>query len=613
MKTKNINSLAMNYYRVFSAITTAKSLCYLLIVLFFCQGVEANVDVHYLNEIRILRHQPAKMRDGVTLYADIYLPKPEGRYPTIVVRTPYGLQRDGMHQTMIKYAQHGYAVALFDVRGRYESEGRWEPFRDEAKDGYDAIEWAAIQSWSNGKVGTQGGSYLGHNQWQAASLKPPHLVAIFPVLASTNIYANWISMGGAFRLSFNYGWGVVRMPNRIMLPQYWHTEAYTPEELKYDNILMHLPLKDGDLQSAGYAVQHYRDWLKHESYDDYWKTISDEERFQQITVPAYTFGGWFDIFLVGTVNGYVGMKNKGGSAYARSASRMIIGPWGHGSTQKFGDVDFTPQAHIDQFELEQRYFDFHLKGIRNGLDQEPPVRLFYMGINRWRDELDWPIPGTMYKPYYLTSDRGANSVRGDGALVAAPPVRTDRDHYHYDPSQPVKTWGGNNCCGSPTAAGPKDQRLIEQREDVLVYTSAFLDTAVTIAGPIKIKLFSTTDGPDTDWMIKLVDVYPDGFAMPISEGIIRARFREGLDKPNLLKPGETYAYDIDMTPTANVFLPGHRLRVDITSSNFPQFDRNPNTGAPLGENAELRIAHQTIHHGGQQLSHILLPVVPAIK
>jgi len=562
-----------------------------------------------LNGIRIERHREIVVHDGVKLYADIYLPATPGRYPTIVVRTPYGLQRDGMHQTVVKYAQHGYAVVVVDVRGRYESEGKWEPFRDEAKDGLDIIEWAAAQSFSNGKVGTQGGSYLGHNQWQAASQNPPHLVAAFPVLASTNIYANWITMGGAFRLSFNYGWGVVRMPNRIMLPQYWHTESFMPEELKYENILMHLPLKDGDLQSAGYATQHYRDWLKHESYDPYWKAISDEERFDKIKVPVHTLGGWFDIFLMGTINGYTGMKNKGGSPQARAGARMIIGPWGHGSSQSYGDVDFTPDAHIDQFETELRFFDYHLKGIKNGLEKEKPVRLFYMGVNKWRSETDWPIPGTQYQKLYISSERGANAVRGDGKITAAKPAKTGTDTYRYDPDKPILTLGGNNCCGTPTLAGPKDQRPLEQKQDVLVYTSEFLDSALTIAGPVKMKLFAATDGPDTDWMIKLVDVFPSGFAMPISEGILRARFREGLDKMKLLKPGEAYEYDIELTGTANVFLPGHRIRIDITSSNFPQFDRNPNTGAALGDNATVRVAQQTIYYGGDRVSHIVLPVV----
>ena len=565
------------------------------------------------NEIRIERHKPVTMRDAVKLYVDVYLPAAPGRYPTIVWRTPYGLQRDGTHEQMIKFALNGYAVVLQDVRGRYESEGLWEPFRDEAKDGFDTIEWAAAQSFSNGKVATQGGSYNGHNQWQAASLNPPHLVAAFPALASTNIYANWLTMGGAFRLSFNYGWGVVRMPNRIMLPQYWHTEAYAPEELKYENILMHLPLKDGDLMSAGSPVQHYRDWIKHESYDDYWKSISDEERFDKIRVPVHTSGGWFDIFLAGTINGYVGMKNKGATPEARAGARMIVGPWGHGPTQSFGGVDFTPAANISQFDTELRFFDYHLKGIKNGLDTEPPVRLFYMGVNQWRGEKDWPIPGTRYQELYLNSNGAANSVRGDGELSFKKPATGTSDTYRYDPQNPVPTTGGNNCCGTPTLAGPRDQRQLERRDDILVYTSEILQSPLTIGGPVKMKLFAATDGPDTDWMIKLIDVYPDDTAMPVSEGILRARFHEGLDKIRLLTPNQVYEFTIELTGTANVFKPGHRIRVDITSSNFPQFDRNPNTGEPLGNSATIRVAQQTVHHGGARPSHILLPVVQDLE
>ncbi len=566
-----------------------------------------------LNNIRIERHKAVTMRDGVKLYADVYLPAAPGKYPTIVIRTCYGVQRDGMHPTVVKFAQNGYAVVVQDVRGRYESEGVWEPFRDEAKDGYDTIEWAAAQPFSNGKVASEGGSYLGHNQWQALSLNPPHLVAAFPALASTNIYANWLTMGGAFRLSFNYGWGVVRMPNRIMLPQYWHTEAFMPDNLKYQTILDHLPLKDGDLQSAGYAVQHYRDWIKHESYDDYWKSISDEERFDKIKVPVHTLGGWFDIFVMGTINGYVGMKNKGATPEARAGARMIIGPWGHGPSQSFGGVDFTPSAYVDQFETELRFFDYHLKGIKNGLDKDDPVKLFYMGENKWRSEKDWPIPGTTYRQLYLSGKGSANSSAGDGQLSFEKPNQSGTDKYVYDPMKPVPTTGGNNCCGSPTQAGPKDQQELEKRNDILVYTSSALTTPVTIAGPVKMKLFAASDGKDTDWMIKLVDVSPDGKAMPVSEGILRAKFREGLDKIRLLTPGQIYEYDIELTGTANVFKPGHKIRIDITSSNFPQFDRNPNTGDPLGSNSTVRIANQTIHHGGARLSHILLPVVPGLN
>jgi len=563
-----------------------------------------------LNEIRIVRQVAVPMRDGTILYADIYRPAKPGKYPVIVTRTPYGLQRDNVHhERMMKFAKRGYIGIVQDVRGRYESDGKWEPFRDEANDGHDTIEWIAKQDFSNGKIAMQGGSYLGHNQWAAASQSPPSLDAIFPSVASTNLYANWITMGGAFRLSFNYGWGVVRMPNRIMLPQYWHTAAYTPEELTYDNILMHLPLKDGDLKSAGYAVQHYRDWVKHESYDDYWKAISDEERFEKVLVPAYNTGGWFDIFLMGTLDGYVGMKNRGGTPEARKGTKLLVGPWGHGPGTSFGDLDFGAHAFVDLFEEELRYYDFHLKGIQNGIDTEKPVKIFYMGENKWRHEDNWPIPGTQYKALYMTGDGPANTLRGEGKLTFEKPSKSGIDNYLYDPNQPVMTYGGNNCCGTPTIAGPKDQRNIERRNDVLVYTSEFLTEPITVAGPITMNLHAATDGPDTDWMIKLVDVYPDGSAYPVSEGILRARFKDGLDKINLLTPNQVYEFEIEMMGTANVFQPGHRIRIDITSSNFPQFDRNPNTGKPQGSDAEVRIAKQTIHHGGAKPSHIVLPIV----
>ena len=589
-----------------------KRIVSLFLFLLLCCSTMVQAQLTTSNEIRIERHKAVKMHDGITLYADVYLPITPGKYPTIVTRSCYGVQRDAVHEAMVKFAQNGYAVVVQDVRGRYESEGKWEPFRDEAQDGYETIEWAAVQPFSNGKVATQGGSYLGHNQWAAISKNPPHLVAAFPALASTNIYANWLTMGGAFRLSFNYGWGVVRMPNRIMLPQYWHTEAYMPEGLKYKNILMHLPLKDGDLASAGYAVKHYRDWIKHESYDDYWKSISDEERFNKITVPVHTLGGWFDIFIMGTINGYVGMKNKGATPRARAAARMIIGPWGHGPSQSYGGVDFTPAAVVDEFQTELRFYDFYLKGTKNGLDQEDPVKLFYMGINKWRSEKDWPIPGTEYRNLYLSGTGAANTSNGKGALSFEKPVLNGIDTYRYDPKDPVPTTGGNNCCGTPTLAGPRDQRPLELRKDVLVYTTESLKTPLTIAGPVSMKLYAATDGPDTDWMIKLIDVYPDGTSMPISEGILRARFREGVDKLKLLTPNRVYEYTIELTGTANVFQPGHRIRVDITSSNFPQFDRNPNTGEPLGNSAKVRVAQQGIHYGGNSSSHIVLPVVKAL-
>jgi putative CocE/NonD family hydrolase len=436
---------------------------------------------------------------------------------------------------------------------------------------------------------------------------------MFPAVASTNIYANWITLNGAWRLSFNYGWGVVRMPNRIMLPQYWHTENYAPAELKYETILKHLPLADGDLESASYAVQHYRDWVAHPDYDAYWKAISDEEDFSKVKVPAHTSGGWFDIFLQGTINGYVGMHKNGGTEKARRESRMIIGAWGHGPSQKFGDVDFGPINNRNQFETELRWFEHYVKGVDNGIDREPPVEIFYMGVNQWQHEQDWPIPGTKFTPFYLASNGDANGPAGNGRIGANKPAGAANDQFRYDPNDPVPTLGGNNCCGTPTLAGPKDQRPLASRKDILVYTGEPLTQPLAIAGPVKMKLFAATDGPDTDWVVKLIDVHPNGFAMNVCEGILRARYRKGADKPELLKAGEVYEFDVDMVGTANVFLPGHRLRVDITSSHFPQFDRNPNTGEPFGTSARVRVAQQTIFHTDGRASHILLPVVPVPK
>jgi putative CocE/NonD family hydrolase len=374
--------------------------------------------------------------------------------------------------------------------------------------------------------------------------------------------------------------------------------------------LWHLPLRDIDLRSAGYAVQHFRDWLKHQSYDEYWRSISDEESFEKVKVPVHTSGGWFDIFLNGTINGFTGMRKTGGTENARRETKMIIGAWGHGPSQKFGDVDFGAHANRDLGERQLRWYDHYLKGEDNGIDREPPIEIFYMGANKWQHAQDWPLPGTKFTPYYLASGNHANSSRGDGSVSAAPPKTAGKDQYIYDPNHPMPTLGGNNCCGTPTLAGPKDQRPIEARHDVLVYTSEILEAPLSIAGPVKMKLFAETDGPDTDWMVKLVDVYPNGFAMNIAEGILRARFRNGLDKMELLQPNQSYEFEIDMAGTANVFQKGHRIRIDITSSNFPQFDRNPNTGENLGASDRVRTATQTVHHGGTRASHILLPVVP---
>jgi putative CocE/NonD family hydrolase len=561
------------------------------------------------NDVKIDHLVKVPMRDGVVLYADVYRPATDGKYPVLVSRTPYGTERfPSAYEEPLFFARRGYVFVYQDVRGRHESEGKWEPFRNDIEDGYDTVEWAAKQPWSNGKVGMQGHSYGGHVQWRAAMARPPHLVTIFPLVASTSLYHNWVTLNGAWRLSFNFGWGPVRQESRIMQNTGIHTAKDAPESQRYEKVLSTLPLT-GMQQLLGRHAQFYTDWIQHPDYDDYWKKINAEEMLNDISIPVHTHGGWYDLFLQGTLNGYTGLSRQSGRG--RQKSHLVVGPWEHGVSQKTGDLDFGPEARVEREVFELRWFDYWLKGIDNGLAAEAPVKIFVMGKNQWRLENEYPLARTQYRKMYLSSSGSANTAKGNRALSWEPPGdKSPPDRYNYDPANPVSSTGGNNCCGTPTLSGPRDQRLVESRDDVLVYSSPPLNDDLEVTGPVKVVLYASSDAPDTDFAAKLVDVYPDGRAINICEGILRARYRESTARPQLLEPGKVYALPIDLIGTSNVFLKGHRLRVDLTSSHFPQFDRNPNTGKPFGTGTEMRIARQTIYHTAGQPSHILLPVIP---
>ncbi|HUG80166.1 MAG TPA: CocE/NonD family hydrolase [Bryobacterales bacterium] len=562
------------------------------------------------NDIAMENRVAVPMRDGVILYADIYRPVGEGKYPVLVSRTPYSTERaPSSYAAGVYFARRGYVFVYQDIRGRHESEGNWEPFRDDIDDGYDTIEWAAKQPWSTGKVGMQGGSYLGHVQWRAAMATPPHLVTIFPLVASTSLYHDWITRNGGWRLSFNFGWGAVRQESRIMQNTGQHTFDGGPENISYDKVLWHLPLNSMQ-ELVGRNAQFYKDWLAHPNYDDYWRKINVEEVFEKIGIPVYTLGGWFDIFSQGTLRGYAGMSKKGKTETARKGSNMIIGPWGHGPSQETGALDFGATAPVDSNALQLRWYDYWLKGIQNGVDTEPPVKLFVMGPNEWLWENEYPLARTQYTELYFHSGGKANSKRGDGTLTWDKPVSNESaDKYAYDPDAPVPSVGGNNCCGTPTPAGPQEQNEVESRQDVLVYTTDFIEEPVRIAGPVKVVLYASSDAVDTDFVAKLVDVYPDGKAYNMAEGIMRARYHNSLEKPELLEPGKIYKFEIDLVGTGVEFQQGHRIRVQVASSHFPQFDRNPNTGKPFGASADVKIANQTIHHTAAQPSHIVLPII----
>jgi uncharacterized protein len=567
-------------------------------------------DVGPRNDIRMENRVPIRMRDGVTLYADIYRPVGEGRYPVLLSRTPYSTERfPTAYDAAVYFAQRGYVYVFQDIRGRHESEGRWEPFFDDEKDGVDTVEWAAKQPWSTGKVAMQGGSYLGQNQWRAAQAGAPGLVTIFPMVASTSLYHDWITLNGGWRLSFNFGWGPVRQESRIMQNPGPHTIPGL-RAIHYDDVQFHLPLNTMQ-KLVGRNAKFYDDWLAHPDYDAYWKPLNSEELFEKITIPVHTLGGWFDIFSQGTLRGFVGMSHKGGSDTARRMSHIVIGPWGHGPSQKFGAIDFGPEANVDALPLQLRWYDYFLKGIDNGLASEPPVKLYVMGRNEWVYEREYPLARTEYKPLYFASGGNANGNRGNGRLTWEKPAGpSGSDTFRYDPDDPVPSLGGNNCCGTPTPAGPMDQRPIEGRRDILLYTSDFLTDEVEATGPVKVVLYASSDAVDTDFVAKLVDVYPDGTSYNMAEGILRARYRDSLSKPTLLTPGQVYKMEIDLVGTSVAFRKGHRIRVHVTSSHFPQFDRNPNTGAAFGTTDKVKVAQQTVYHDAERPSHIVLPVIP---
>ena len=566
-----------------------------------------------IHKVKVLHEVECRMRDGTNISTDVYMPAEGGPFPTLMTRSPYGKYSEATVLRHIYQAQKGYAVVSQDVRGRFDSEGEFYPFITEATDGHDAVEWAASQPWSTGKIGMYGGSYLGFTQWQAAQGNSPHLAALVPEVAYSNLYHNWVYTGGAFQLGFDLSWGLAASARTHQRRYLW-----VPEEIHLNSSWWHLPLITSD-EAMGRKSKLWRDWINHPSYDDYWRSMSPvDEHYSEIEVPAYSLAGWFDVFLQGALNNFMGMTEHGKTEKARRHQKILVGPWIHfianrESWRKTGDIDFGPNAVMNLYEEENRWFDYWLKGIDNGVVDEPRVKLFVMGVNKWREADEWPLPETQYTPYYLHSEGNANSLFGDGVLSSAPPEEETPDEYVYDPEHPVMTIGGSTCCAEifvPVSMGPRDQRPNEYRPDVLVYQTPPLDRDIEVTGPVKLVLYASSSARDTDFTAKLVDVYPGGYAMNVAQGIQRARYRDSWEDPSLLEPGRVYEYTIDLWSTSNCFQKGHRILVEVTSSNFPQFDRNPNTGNTFGQDAELQKANQKVFHDREHQSHILLPVIP---
>lgn len=532
---------------------------------------------------------PVKMRDGVRLSTDIYLPDGEGTFPTLLVRDIYSNGTTAVRQRYARFAtSNGYAFVFQSSRGRYDSEGEWHPYFDEIEDGHDTLDWIAAQPWSNGRVGMFGSSYLASVQWLAALGGHPALQAIAPAVSPGNYYRDVAYPGGAFSLLSRARWGIGLVGSR----------TNTSYPIDWVQAMNHLPLVTL-AEQLGFDVPHFQDWLAHPSYDDYWRPLNLEARASEMSVPALNIGGWYDVFLRSTIGSFQTMQAEAASERARKGQRLVIGPWNHAWNQgrQVGDLDFGEDSVIAVEPLLLEWFDHWLR------DGPPPsgapVRIFVMGENVWREADQWPLEGTVYTPLYL---------RADGRLTTEPAATAEALHYRYDPADPVPTLGGNIM--EPTLRGPREQSSLASRRDILRFETAPFETPTEITGPVRAVLHASSSVPDTDFMAKLVVVRPDGSAYNLVDGVLRARYREGFETPELIEPGEVYAYDIDLWATSYLLTPGERLRLDVTSSNFPRLARNLNTGAPFAMTSEYTVAEQTLHLGGDHPSRLILPIVP---
>ena len=566
------------------------------------------------------------MRDGVRLYADIYRPDVPEQLPVLLQRTPYGKEvpatRSGTLDA-VRAAAHGYAVVIQDTRGRFASEGQFYPFLNEMDDGYDTVEWCASQPWSNGKVGMFGRSYVGATQWLAAMAGPPSLAAMVPGITASDYHEGWTYQGGALQWGFAVSWALSQLTLANLdaiardvgvAPNAAHMLTAAIDGM--DETFQATPAKEFPYLKDGLAPYFY-DWLSHPAADSYWERWRIEDQHGRITVPALHMGGWYDIFLRGTLRNFQGMREKGPTEKVRKGQKLLVGPWRHVGplAEVSGEAYFGLMANESAIDLQRvhlRWYDYWLKGIDNGIMDEAPVRIFVMGDNLWRSEQEWPLARTRYVDYYLHSGGRANTLHGDGGLSPSPAGAQPPDVFLYDPRSPVPTKGGSVGVNLGfTPGGAFDQRDIESRNDVLVYTSAALEQDLEVTGPVSVTLYAASSAPDTDFTAKLVDVFPGGRAICLTDGILRARYRESLATPSLIQPGQVYQYTIDLVATSNVFKAGHRMRVGISSSNFPRFDRNPNTGREPWEETDPIPALQTVFHSPEFPSHITLPIIPA--
>jgi uncharacterized protein len=586
----------------------------------FCDWMKGSGKIRIVKGVPTYATTPAKyslrtvldiltpMNDRVQLAMDLIRPDVEGKFPVILIRTPYNKVASRTDPFVEKLARRGYIVAIQDCRGRFNSDGAFDPYRQEHSDGFDTIEWLNRQTWCDGNIGMIGGSYIGQTQWFAASKAPKALKAIVPTCSPPgNPFLNEPIYGGIMIMGL-LEW-MVSMGRRSeqllgLLDLFSRKQGlFTAEPSYYDT----LPLERAP-ESAGVSSPWWNEWVKHPTLDEFWLSCSYEQFWSSMTVPALNITGWWDMNFLGAPRNFVGMQEKAATKEAREGQRLVIGPWPHhvNETSTLSGLDFGPNGITDLDNYTIRFFDYWLRGaVDNGLNEDPRVHVFVLGANEWWEADEWPLPGTRPTEFYLHSNGSANTHRGDGKLSWQSPGEERFDHFESDPLDPVRVlWNIHE--------GPVDDRPVTARPDVLCYTSNYLEESLDIVGPVIAVLYASSSARDCDWHMRLVDVYPDGSAHFLCHGALRARFRKGYDRAVFLEPDSIERFDIDMTVAGVRFQPGHRIRLEISSTWFSRFARNPQTGAEnwMTDPRPPVTAQQKIYHDSQHPSQFLLPVIP---
>jgi uncharacterized protein len=557
--------------------------------------------------VRIQYDVLTPMRDGILLAMDLLRPDAPGRFPVVLERTPYNKVSSRSNPLVDKLVRRGYIVALQDCRGRFNSDGEFDMYRQEHADGFDTIEWLAAQDWCDGNIGMIGGSYVGQTQWFAAANAPKALKALVPTCSPPgNPFLNEPLYGGIMLLGI-LEW-MVAMGRRCeqlygLIDLFTQQRGLFTQEQDYFETL---PLSRSP-ETAGISVPWWNEWMKHPSLDVFWRSCGYEEYWERMTTPALNITGWWDMNFLGAPRNFIGMKQKGATTEAREGQRLVIGPWPHNidHSATLSGVDFGATALTDLDNYTIRFFDYWLRNIReNGLRDDLPVHIFVLGANEWWEANEWPLPGSQPTKFYLHSDGRANTHRGDGKLSRQEPRNEQSDLYESDPLDPVRVlWNIHE--------GPVDDRPVTARSDVLCFTSEVLQESLDIVGPVSAILYASSSARDCDWHMRLADIYPDGAARFLCHGALRARFREGYDHAKLLEPGRIERFEIDLTAIGVRFLEDHRIRAELSSSWYSRFERNPQTGGAnwMTDERPPIVAEQRVYHDSEHPSHILLPLM----